>query len=466
MADAPTATELPRLLGTVTLRHERSGAIVFNPFFAEEVELDPFEAWVATTFTGAHPWPAIESAAAARFDLPIEEARLRAWKTAGKIERIGGLSRAEGVPSEAVLSPETRVFPEDGPALRSPKQVIWDVTYACNLACPHCLTASGKARSNELDTASAHRLVERLVEARVLYLALSGGEPLLRPDILEIVEHATSENLRVDVATNGVVLPEGIRRGLRDLPVFQVQVSVDGIGDTHDRFRGRRGAFEASCRTVKELLDEGIGVSLSTTATAENIGELDRIIDLALSLGCRGFKAIPFIAAGRGRENEARLRLSADELSILGRTLVRRRAELAGRLSIATDAGFPFLWEAATGHDVGPDDGHMGCSAGHDTMSIGADGTAYPCPFLQTLPLGSVLDTPIEQIWRESETLGALRELSKSQLDEPCRTCHFAPGECHGGCRAAALLATGRLTGADPCCPRVASPHRALPVLH
>ena len=96
----------------------------------------------------------------------------------------------------------------------------------------------------------------------------------------------------------------------------------------------------------------------------------------------------------------------------------------------------------------------MGCSAGHDTLSVGADGTAYPCPFLQDFPLGKLLEVPLRDLWRDAPTLRALRALSKSDFEAPCRDCRFAPELCHGGCRAAAWLAHGSLLAQDPCCYR------------
>ena len=258
------------------------------------------------------------------------------------------------------------------------------------------------------------------------------------------------------IATNGVELPEPIVEALRGLPVFQIQVSLDGLGEAHDRFRGLPGAFDASCRTLRRLRDEGIATSVSTTATRENIGDLDQIIDLALSLGCGGYKAIPFIAAGRGKAFTDRLRLRPEELATLSRVLARRSAELAGRMTVSTEGGFTFLLD----HHHGPpaaaracnDDGPMGCSAGHDTVSLGAEGKVYPCPFLHDFPLGHVLDGPLRALWAHAPTLQRLRGLHKSDLDEPCRSCEHAPERCRGGCRAAAWLESGSLLGADPCC--------------
>lgn len=440
---------LPRLRRFITLRHERFGALLFNPYLAEEERLDPVEAWAAALCTGEHAWSQIEAATAARFGLQLGEARQRIEVAERKLDRLAALTRAAGEPRAEVRLPALPAFAPDGPALCAPRSVIWDVTYACNLRCPHCLTASGKARADELDTAGALRLLARLAEAQILYLSLSGGEPLLRPDVLELIARASDAGMRVDVATNGVALPDRVRRGLRELPLFQVQVSIDGIGASHDRFRGRAGAFEASCRTLRELRDDGMAVSISTTATAENLHEIDRIIDLALELGCRGFKAIPFIPAGRGRRHEERLRLSPEQHAALDRLLARRSEELSGRMAITTEGGFTFLGAPppAPGSD-----GPMGCAAGHDTLSVGADGTAYPCPFFHDFPLGNLLEVPLRRLWIEAPPLRALRGLSKADFEEPCRSCRFAPALCHGGCRAAAWLTHGRMLAQDPSC--------------
>lgn len=460
MADAGP---LPRLCAFATLRHERFGAIAWNPYLAIERELDPVEAFAAAMCTGEHAFAQIEAAVASRFGLTPEES---ARRTAEMAEKLGGmaiLAHVAGPPRARARLPDIPVFPAEGPALSAPKSAIWDVTYACNLRCPHCLTASGKARRDELDTAGALRLIDALVEAKVLTLSLSGGEPLLRPDILTLLRRLAETSMRVDIATNGVELPEPIIEALRGLPIFQIQVSLDGLGEAHDRFRGLPGAFEASCRTLRRLREEGIATSVSTTATRENIGDLDEIIDLALSLGCGGYKAIPFIAAGRGKAFTDRLRLRPEELATLTRVLARRGAELAGQMTVSTEGGFTFLLD----HDHDPptgaaqacnDDGPMGCSAGHDTISLGAEGKVYPCPFLHDFPLGHVLDGPLRALWAHAATLQKLRGLHKSDLDEPCRSCEHAPERCRGGCRAAAWLESGSLLGGDPCCFRELPP--------
>jgi len=443
---------VPSLHPFITRRPERFGAIVFNPFLNHEEELDPIDAFATGLFNGKHDLFRIQQAMERRYGLRPSHSERR---LADLLRRLTECLAVIVKPAEAaqtaerVVPPDTPVFPGDGPFYCSPKAVVWDVTYACNLNCPHCLTSSGE-KKDELDTREAMQLIDELSRHKVLYLSLSGGEPFLRPDILDLLGYISTTNMRVDIASNGYVLPEKIIVGIRDLPVFQVQVSIDGIGPAHDRFRGKSGAFERASRSVRRLREEGIAVSISTTATAENIDDLDRIIDFALERDCLGYKAIPFLCAGRGKQNADRLKLDRRGYHKLCQTLQRRRKELDGKMNISTEATYHFLLDPPP--RSAPIDGPMGCSASYDTLSVGANGAAYPCPFLRDFPLGNLLDVELKGIWYGAPTLRALRRIAKSDLEEPCRSCKYAPIQCRGGCRAAAYLEHGSLYAHDPAC--------------
>lgn len=441
---------IPSLFSFITLRQERFGALIFNPYLGTEEELDPIEAYIASLCNGSNSCRQVETAVQRRFGLPLSESWRRISDTVKKLSQMCALTFRDGEEPARPLLPDTAVFPEDGPYLSAPKNIIWDVTYACNLRCPHCLTASGKAHKGELDTNQALSLIDRLADAKVFSLSLVGGEPFLRPDILVLLERISATNMRADIATNGVELPERILRGLRDLSVFQVQVSIDGIGKQHDQFRGRKGAFDAACCTVQRLREEGIAVSLSTTVTAGNVNTLNQIIDLALELDCSGFKAIPFLPAGRGKDNADWLKLDSKEHLQVSQTLVEQSRRLEGRLNISTETCFPFLLEPPPAETYS--NGPMGCSAGYDILSIGADGTCYPCPFLHDFPLGNLMSSSLRYLWREAPVLQTLRTLQKQDIGEPCKNCPYSPLLCRGGCRAAAYLEYGDLQAGDPTC--------------
>jgi radical SAM protein with 4Fe4S-binding SPASM domain len=222
------------------------------------------------------------------------------------------------------------------------------------------------------------------------------------------------------------------------------------MGETHDSFRGRAGAFAAACRTAQRLRAEGIATSLSTTVTRRNLDQIGTIIELAIDLGCSGYKAIPFMPAGRGRENAQELALDREAHYQFCRLLVEARSRYAGHINISTETSFAFLFDETS--DETAECGLMACSAGHDTLSVGADGTAYPCPFLHDFPLGNLQRVSLTSIWYGSPMLLRLRSIDKGDLKGPCRTCRYAPSRCRGGCRAAAYLHTGDLLGSDPNC--------------
>lgn len=441
----------PCLFSFVRLRHERFGALLFNPYLGEEEELDPTEAFLAAACDGRRSCRQVEEAASARLGLSREAAGRAAAALADRLRRAFALGLVPVAEREPPEPPALPAFPEDGPYLSAPKHVIWDVTYACNLRCKHCLTSSGKAWPAELDTRGALALLDALAEAQVLSLTVSGGEPLIRRDILTLLRRAGELGLRVEVATNGLVLPRAFLDALDAIPVFDVQVSLDGLGAEHDRFRGRAGAFDAACRSLRALREAGLSTSVSTTVTAENLDRLEALVDLAVELGCSAYKAIPLLPAGRAREADPRLRLDAAGMRRFTAIMTRARDARRGQIQIAMESCFAFLLDPPP--DGAPADAPMGCSAGHDTLSIGADGQAYPCPFLHDLPLGNLLEVPLRELWQRSPRFAPLRTLSKQQMGEPCRSCAYAPDLCRGGCRAAAYLHTGYLAAADPCCP-------------
>lgn len=444
-----TGIKIPVLYPFITLRRERFGGILFNPFLAMEEELDKAEIFIAERCTGAHSMDSIHEKYRNVYNLSTEAAYLKIDGTIEKLKRLYAIRFADA-PMECSPKPASLLRKESFAWFSAPKSIIWDITYQCNLSCPHCLTDSGRKQVKELDTDRALKLVKKFSEAKILHVSLVGGEPFMRRDIVKILEVMTESGMRVDIASNGYSIPKRVIRALRDLPVFQIQVSIDGIGTTHDEFRGREGAFENSCRSLRMLKEEGFSTSISTTATAKNLEQLESLIELAIDLGCDGFKAIPFVPAGRGKRNETELCLGKHGSLKHSQIIAERSKALEGRINIYTDSTFSHLLNPHSLENMC--DGPMTCSAGYDSLNIGADGTAYPCPFFRDFPLGNVLASSLDKIWHESATLNDLRTLRKMEMTGPCSTCNFAPGYCQGGCRASAYLATGNFKGSDPLC--------------
>lgn len=442
----------PNLYSFITYRPERFGALLFNSLTGRELELDRTEADVVRSFDGSLSLAEISASYGQSHLIPVFEADQAVTAVCQKLDLIQALKvhpiRQTAAPGKPL--PDLG-DPLSGPYYTAPKSAVWDITYLCNLKCPHCLTASGSPRAGELSTREAFRLIDNLAAAKLLTLSLSGGEPFLRKDLPELIRYATDHNIRTDIASNGVAMDETILAQLKDLPLFHIQISLDGIGAKHDAFRGMPGAYSAILENIKRLKQQGISVSISTTATSENYRDIPELIDLAYELGCSAYKAIPFLPAGRGATN-AYLKLSVDNYLAFSQMLLDKAEEYKGKLDISTETTFSFLLTENEPH--GCSDGMMGCSAAYDTLSIGSDATAYPCPFFQTIPLGNLLEVPLTELWKNSPILGELRNVSKPDLDEPCQNCGYAPDLCRGGCRASAYLNSGSVTGCDPLCPK------------
>jgi sulfatase maturation enzyme AslB (radical SAM superfamily) len=183
----------------------------------------------------------------------------------------------------------------------APFQVVWDVTHACNLRCKHCYASAGKADRDELSTEAALELIDRLAAWGVPIVAFSGGEPLMRPDILELISKAHERGIYVALATNGTLITEQKAADIKEAGAEYLQISLDGADpSTHDHFRGVDGAFDRTMEGIKNAVAEGFFVSISTTATRANKGQIPAIIDLGDGLGVKWIMVYNFVPAGRG----------------------------------------------------------------------------------------------------------------------------------------------------------------------
>lgn len=434
----------------ITFRIEPFGGLIFNPYLGIEVELDPLEAYIIRLIDDNVPYKIFAKAIQKWFDIPLPDCQKIILKTIRKLQHVCAIYPSNNFNDQSVDLPKPKIFKINNSVPSFPTSVIWDVTYACNLNCSHCLNNSGSALKDELDTKQAILLIDELAKAKVFYLSLSGGEPFLRPDIITILKYLSKTNMRVDIATNGILIKDDIIESMRNLPIFQVQVSIDGIGKTHDHLRGKHGAFKKSIENICRLRREEIAVSMSTTVTNENLNQLNEIINLAYNIGCKGFKAIPFIPAGRGQENFEQFKLDLEGHLLMNKILSNSSEEFAGKMSIKTETTYAFLLDES--NILSCNFGHMGCSAGFNTLNIGADGNVYPCPFLHDFPIGNILNHSLQYLWSEASVLKTLRSLRKQDFHEPCRSCSYSPKSCRGGCRAAAYLEFGDFYSVDPTC--------------
>jgi len=313
------------------------------------------------------------------------------------------------------------------------------VTYGCNLACTHCLSSSGRRDPRELSTTEAVAFVDELSVMRVFYINVGGGEPMLRPDFFEVLEHASSARIGVKFSTNGTLVTDAKARRLASMDYIDVQVSLDGArADTNDPVRGG-GSFDAALRAMERLAGAGFGgFKLSAVVTRLNVGELDELLALASRYGAQ-LRLARLRPAGRGATTWHELRPSAGQLVQLHRFLVEHPDVLTGDSFFHLGA----LGEPLAGLNM--------CGAGGVVCLVDPIGDVYACPFVMhpQFRAGSVRDPGgFEHVWRRSELFAGLREPT---IGGACNACG-AFDACHGGCMAAKFFTGLPLAGPDPEC--------------
>jgi len=325
------------------------------------------------------------------------------------------------------------------PAWHGLYSVIWNVTSGCNFSCKHCYIPSA---GQDLTTEEGEELISQLEELGVEELYLSGGEPLHRNDIFHLMECAADSGLEVGVITNGWLITPSVANSFARSGASHVSVSVDGIGETHDRFRNKPGSFKRCIRAIGLLRKAGVKVYLSPTLSKLNLRELPQLLQLALDLGA-DFSTKVLVPIGRAGILR-RYCLDASEQKRVYEYLAGEGEEL-GIDIVTTCNPYAVLLE---GKKPGASKRiRGGCTGGVNLLNIGADGTVYPCSRLQ-LPLGNVRNG-LKEIWySSSEVLGSLRD--RENLKGRCGGCGYK-NWC-GGCRAMAFAFSGDYLAEDPTC--------------
>jgi AdoMet-dependent heme synthase len=344
-----------------------------------------------------------------------------------------------------------------------PYVVSWNLTYRCNLACEHCyLDAGGTplvgtenfADRSELDTGECFRVIDEIAAfAPECVTILTGGEPLLRRDILEIVRRASERGLWVVVGTNGVRITENVARRLADAGARGLSLSLDALDpDRHDRFRRVRGAWRNTVEGAEILNRTGLPFIVQTTAGSHNLGELEAIADFAHDrLAARVWNLYFLVPTGRGQfvsditpaqYDEVLASLYTIQRKYERRMLVNAKCAPHYIKTVLEHADAPGLSQIRTYSG-----GAGGCPAGTHYMGIRPNGDVTPCPYLPVFA-GTLRSASLADLWTSSELFAGIRR--RTALGGRCGACEMN-GHC-GGCRARAYGMTGDLMAEDPLC--------------
>ncbi|MBN1555073.1 MAG: radical SAM protein [Phycisphaerae bacterium] len=363
---------------------------------------------------------------------------------------------------DALRYAETRAEPT------TPKPVVvWNCTRRCNLRCVHCYAASDdSAAARELSTDEARAMIDDLSAFGAPVLLFSGGEPLLRDDLFDLLHYAAEKHLRTVLSTNGTRITPEIARNISNAAVAYVGVSLDAAdAKRNDDFRGVPGTFEKALAGLRASRDAGVKVGVRFTMTRRNLDEIDALFDLIRREQIPRVCFYHFVPAGRGKDNLAdtpsheQVRAAMD--TILARTRNLNRGEHAVEvLTVGNHADGPYTYlklrkedsdRAADALNLLRRNG--GNRSGEGIACVAWDGTVHPDQFWRSRVIGNVLESPLSEIWRrpaEASLLGQLRN-RKPLLQGRCTHCRFLD-VCNGNLRARAEAAGQPIWGDDPAC--------------
>ena len=344
-------------------------------------------------------------------------------------------------PDNLVLSPvkQSGLAEQMKRGLDAPICLTWELTYACNLQCVHCLSSSGRRDPRELTTEECEAVIDELQRMQVFYINIGGGEPTIRKDFWHLVRYAVAHGVGVKFSTNGSGIDAKVAEQLAESDYVDVQISIDGAdADTNDHVRGE-GSFATAVQAMEHLQAAGFeGFKISVVMTRHNIPQVDEFKAMADHYGAQ-LRLTRFRPSGRGADSWEALHPTDQQQRELYHWLMDHPDVLTGDSFFHLSA----LGEALPGLNL--------CGAGRVVCLIDPVGDVYACPFVlhDEFLAGSVRDEGgFQKVWQDSDLFTELRE---PQSAGACASCgHF--DACQGGCMAAKFFTGIPLDGPDPEC--------------
>lgn len=320
--------------------------------------------------------------------------------------------------------------------------VSWNTTNACNLACAHCYRDAGARAEDELDTREGKALIDEIAKAGFKIMIFSGGEPLMRPDIYELITYAADKGLRPVLGSNGTLITPEVARKLVAAGARAIGISIDSVDPgAHDCFRGMDGCWQAAVDGMKNCLDAGLPFQIHTTVMDWNYDEVEALTDFAVEIGAMAHHVFFLVPTGRGKDIEDSS-LHAVEYERLLRRILNKQKQVDIELKptcapqfirVADQMGVKTRFQ-------------RGCLAGLSYCLINPVGEVQPCAYMQA-KIGNVRETPFSELWENAEVFKRLRTRAYSGH---CGTCDYAD-RC-GGCRARAEYYHGDYMAEEPWC--------------
>ena len=323
------------------------------------------------------------------------------------------------------------------------RMIAWELTRNCNLSCIHCrASATGGPHTGELTLDECRKILDDIPGFADPTIILTGGEPLLREDLFDIISYGTEKGLRMVIAVNGTLLDRDRATRLKATGIKRVSMSLDGMDCAkHDEFRGVPGSFDAVMEAAEVLRSIDLPFQINTTVTRLNVDDLEAIYGLVRSIGAVAWHIFLLVPVGRaeglkGEELSAR----TYEATLEGLYEIEKRNEIEIKVTCA-----PHYYRIVKEKGDAPKS--AGCLAGKSFMFISHRGMAQPCGYLEA-PSGDVRASGIRKVWEESDVFNRLRDLSG--YTGKCGGCKYL--KICGGCRARAFEEAGDMLAQEPLC--------------
>jgi radical SAM protein with 4Fe4S-binding SPASM domain len=339
-----------------------------------------------------------------------------------------------------------------------PIYAVWEITLQCDLACRHCGSRAGHARTDELSTAECLDLVRQMAELGVMEVTLIGGEAYLRDDWTAIIREIRKFGMSATMTSGGRGITAEKARAAKEAGLESVSISIDGNEATHDRLRGVKGSYQSAFQAMDLMRAAGVKVSTNTQINRLTLPELPELLEALAAHGGHSWQLQLTVPMGRAADEPEVLFQPYDMLELfplLG-DLKKRADELRVRIWPGNNIGYFGPYESVLKGNMPR--GHMAsCGAGRSTLGIEADGAIKGCPSLPTEAWtgGNIRDNSLKDIWERSAPLRYTRDRTVEDLWGYCRTCYYAD-ECRAGCTWTSFVFFGR-AGNNPYCH-----HRAL----
>ena len=334
--------------------------------------------------------------------------------------------------------------------------MAWEITRKCNLNCVHCRAGSERGPyPGELSGEKCFEVLDQIREVGTPIVILTGGEPLMREDVFDLARKGDDLGLRMVMATNGTLITPDIIERMKGSGIKRVSISIDGADEKqHDEFRKVPGAFKGAMEGIRLLREGGVEFQINTTVTRHNIGNIEEILDLSVTLGAAAHHLFLLVPTGRAK-NMVDQEIDALEYEKVLHWFYEMREQVPLHLK-ATCAPHYYRILRQEAHKKGEkvnfetyglDAVTRGCLGGTSFSFISNQGIVQPCGYLE-LNCGDLKTATFQTIWRDSEIFNQLRDFSAYK--GKCGRCEYL--RFCGGCRARAYEATGDFLAQEPLC--------------